>query len=98
MEPERAAAIQTALIKAGYLNGTPSGVWDAESQAAMTRLQAEHGWQTKLVPDSRAIIRLGLGGSGSGVSQAAASPASISPDPAEVNVAASAKKQPHSAD
>ena len=59
--PERATAIQAALIKAGYLSGTPSGVWDASSQAAMEKLQAENGWQTKIVPDSRAIIKLGLG-------------------------------------
>ena len=61
MEPERATQIQTALIKAGYLNGAPSGVWDAQSEAAMQKLQADNGWQTKLVPDSRAIIKLGLG-------------------------------------
>ena len=58
---ERATQIQTALIKAGYLSGTPSGTWDAGSQAAMEKLQADNGWQTKLVPDSRAIIKLGLG-------------------------------------
>jgi hypothetical protein len=61
IEPERATQIQTALIKAGYLSGTPSGVWDAQSEAAMQKLQADNGWQTKLVPDSRAIIKLGLG-------------------------------------
>jgi peptidoglycan hydrolase-like protein with peptidoglycan-binding domain len=61
MEPERATQIQTALIKAGYMTGTPTGVWDAQSQAAMEKLQADNGWQTKLVPDSRAIIKLGLG-------------------------------------
>ena len=27
----------------------------------MQKLQADNGWQTKLVPDSRAIIKLGLG-------------------------------------
>jgi hypothetical protein len=27
----------------------------------MEKLQADNGWQTKLVPDSRAIIKLGLG-------------------------------------
>jgi hypothetical protein len=29
----------------------------------MEKLQADNGWQTKLVPDSRAIIKLGLGSS-----------------------------------
>jgi hypothetical protein len=59
--PERATQIQNALIKAGYLTGSPSGTWDAQSQAAMEKLQADNGWQTKMVPDSRAIIKLGLG-------------------------------------
>jgi hypothetical protein len=27
----------------------------------MTKLQSANGWQTKLVPDSRALIKLGLG-------------------------------------
>ena len=27
----------------------------------MTRYQAENGWQTKITPDSRALIKLGLG-------------------------------------
>jgi hypothetical protein len=27
----------------------------------MLKYQADHGWQTKLTPDSRAIIKLGLG-------------------------------------
>ena len=61
MTPERATEIQTALIKSGYMSGTPSGTWDSTSQAAMEKLQADNGWQTKLVPDSRAIIKLGLG-------------------------------------
>lgn len=59
--PERATQIQTALISNGYLTGTPSGVWDGETRAAMEKLQADNGWQTKLVPDARAIIKLGLG-------------------------------------
>jgi hypothetical protein len=61
IEPARATELQTALIKYGYLTGSPSGTWDAETQAAMQKLQADNGWQTKLVPDSRAIIKLGLG-------------------------------------
>lgn len=61
IEPQRATEIQAALIKAGYLTGEPSGRWDSESQIAMQKLQAEKGWQTKLTPDSRALILLGLG-------------------------------------
>ena len=70
IDSERATQIQTALVKSGYLTGSPSGVWDAETQAAMQKLQADNGWQTKLVPDSRAIIKLGLG-SNSGASSPA---------------------------
>lgn len=61
IDDERATEIQQALIKAGYLTGEPSGHWDDASIAAMTKLQADNGWQTKLVPDSRALIKLGLG-------------------------------------
>jgi hypothetical protein len=61
IDPDRATQIQTALIKQGYLTGTPSGHWDNDTQAAMEKLQADNGWQTKLVPDARAIIKLGLG-------------------------------------
>ena len=61
IEDDRAAQIQSALIKAGYISGTPSGHWDSESEAAMRKIQADNGWQTKLVPDSRALIKLGLG-------------------------------------
>lgn len=63
MNSERATQIQTALIRQGYLSGTPTGVWDAQSIAAMQKLQADNGWQTKFTPDSRALIKLGLGGS-----------------------------------
>jgi hypothetical protein len=61
IDSERATQIQAALIKNGYLTGTPSGHWDAESEAAMQKLQGAQGWQTKLTPDSRALIMLGLG-------------------------------------
>ena len=61
MDSERATQIQQALIKSGYMTGEPSGVWDAQSNAAMQKLQADNGWQTKITPDSRALIKLGLG-------------------------------------
>ena len=61
IDDERATQIQQALVRSGYLTGAPSGHWDAETQAAMQKLQADNGWQTKLVPDARALIKLGLG-------------------------------------
>jgi hypothetical protein len=61
IDPDRAKEIQTALIREHYLTGEPTGQWDASSQAAMSKFQADQGWQTKLTPDSRALIKLGLG-------------------------------------
>lgn len=61
MDTERATQIQTALIREGYLTGEPSGTWDNESANAMQKMQSDNGWQTKIVPDSRALIKLGLG-------------------------------------
>jgi hypothetical protein len=61
MPSERATQIQTALIKQGYLSGEPSGSWDSQTVAAMEKLQADNGWQSKVTPDSRALIKLGLG-------------------------------------
>ena len=61
IDDQRATQIQTALIKAGYLTGAPTGIWDADSIAAMQKLQSDNGWQTKIIPDSRALILLGLG-------------------------------------
>jgi peptidoglycan hydrolase-like protein with peptidoglycan-binding domain len=78
IDDERATQIQSALIRSGYLTGAPSGHWDAETQAAMEKLQADNGWQTKIVPDSRAIIKLGLGpstASGNTAASQAAAPA-----------------------
>jgi len=61
IEPERAQAIQEALIREHYLSGAAAGTWDQASEDAMRRYQADHGWQSKTVPDSRALISLGLG-------------------------------------
>lgn len=65
IDSARATEIQTALISSGYLSGEASGQWDSATEAAMQRFQADNGWQTKLIPDSRAIIKLGLGPSSS---------------------------------
>ena len=61
IQGDRARQIQTALVREGYMKGEPSGVWDQPTKDAMTRYQADHGWQTKTLPDSRALIQLGLG-------------------------------------
>jgi len=61
IDSARAREIQTALIREHYMQGQPSGTWDSVTQAAMQRYQADHGWQSKTTPDSRALIKLGLG-------------------------------------
>jgi hypothetical protein len=61
IDTDRARAIQTALIRQNYLTGAPSGQWDADTESAMVKYQSDHGWQTRLTPDSRALIMLGLG-------------------------------------
>jgi hypothetical protein len=61
IDPQRARDIQEALVRSHYLSGEPTGTWDATSQQAMEKFQADNGWQSKSVPDSRALIKLGLG-------------------------------------
>jgi hypothetical protein len=61
IDPKRAQEIQEALIREHYLTGEPAGTWNDASQKAMQKYQADHGWQSKQVPDSRALIKLGLG-------------------------------------
>ena len=70
MDDARATEIQGALVKAGYLQSA-SGHWDQESADAMRKMQADNGWQTKLIPDSRALIKLGLGAENGGSAQVA---------------------------
>ena len=61
MSTDRTRQIQEALIREHYLDGEPNGVWDSRTQEACRRYQTANGWQSKVLPDSRAIIKLGLG-------------------------------------
>lgn len=61
IDDQRAQQIQQALIREHYMSGDPSGKWDDGTQQSLRRYQADQGWQSKTVPDSRALIRLGLG-------------------------------------
>jgi len=61
IEPARVVEIQQALIREHYLTGEASGKWDEATKAAMQKYQADQGWQTKLMPDARALKKLGLG-------------------------------------
>jgi hypothetical protein len=67
IDPDRAQAIQQALIREHYLSPDAAGPWNQASEDAMRRYQEDHGWQTKEVPDSRALIKLGLGPSKDGL-------------------------------
>jgi hypothetical protein len=78
IEPERVTQIQQALIREHYLNSDANGKWDATTQAAMQKYQADQGWQTKLMPDSRALMKLGLGPDYSGAINAKGSSFSAS--------------------
>lgn len=59
--PERVEQIQQALITAGDLHGTPTGLWDAETRDAMSRYQAENGFGVTGLPDAKSLMKLGLG-------------------------------------
>ena len=90
IDPQRATEIQKALIRENYLTGEPSGQWDSQTEAAMQKFQADHGWQTKLTPDSRALIKLGLGPSTASGTQALPANTYTTPaEPAEAGTLAS---------
>src|SRR6202034_2921503 len=61
IQPDRVTEIQQALAREHYLSSDPNGDWDTTTVAAMQKYQADHGWQTKLMPDPRALKNLGLG-------------------------------------
>jgi len=61
IQPDRVTEIQQALVREHYLSTDPNGDWDSTTVAAMQKYQADHGWQTKLMPDPRALKNLGLG-------------------------------------
>jgi len=61
IDGDRTRQIQEALIREHYMTGEASGKWDASTEAALRKMQGDNGWQNKTVPDSRALIKLGLG-------------------------------------
>lgn len=61
IDSSRVTQIQQALIREHYLTGEATGNWDDATKAAMQKYQGDQGWQTKLMPDSRALKKLGLG-------------------------------------
>lgn len=73
IDDSRATEIQNALVKSGYMT-EPTGHWDSATESAMQKFQSDNGWQTKIMPDSRAIIKLGLGPSQTSNVETAAAP------------------------
>ena len=67
IDQQRIRQIQEALVQEKYLASEPTGTWDDRSRQAMMKYQQDNGWQTRVVPDSRALIKLGLGPSYAGV-------------------------------
>ncbi len=67
IDGDRAREIQTALIREHYLDGEPTGSFDARTKSALQKFQQDNGWQSKVIPDSRALIKLGLGPSKDGL-------------------------------
>ncbi len=61
MQPERATAIQQALFQRGYLSKEPTGVYDDATREAMKRYQAENGFPATGLPESKSLMKLGLG-------------------------------------
>lgn len=100
IESTRVMEIQQALIREHYLTGEPTGNWDETTQAAMRKYQSDQGWQTRLMPDSRALKKLGLGPDYStainaqGSSFAPPAPASSIPPAQESGFAAAAGVNP----
>jgi hypothetical protein len=61
IDEARTLEIQQALIREHYLGGEATGEWDQSTRDALTRFQGDNHWQTKILPDARALIKLGLG-------------------------------------
>jgi peptidoglycan hydrolase-like protein with peptidoglycan-binding domain len=78
---ERIREIQQALIRAGCLEGKPTGRWDAKSRAAMRRLQEESGLPVTGKLDARSLVKLGLGSETAGV----AAPHPLPPEPVQTD-------------
>jgi hypothetical protein len=67
IDEARTLEIQQALIREHYLTGEATGQWDQQTRDALVRFQNDNHWQTKVLPDARALIKLGLGPSQQGL-------------------------------
>ena len=53
--------IQSALIQAGELHQEPTGNWDEATRDAMKRYQEGLGFTVTGLPDSKSLMKMGLG-------------------------------------
>lgn len=57
---ERVAEIQYALVKAGYMDGPPSGLYDDATIEAMKQFQAKNGLSRTGLPSAPLLKKLGV--------------------------------------
>jgi len=57
---ERVTQIQNALIKAGYMDGPPSGLYDDATIDAMKQFQAKNGMSQTGLPSAPLLKKLGV--------------------------------------
>lgn len=57
----RARQIQEALVKAGFLNEKPDGIWGPSTRAAMRKYQKANGFSPTGLPEAKPLMKLGLG-------------------------------------
>jgi murein L,D-transpeptidase YcbB/YkuD len=60
IQSERVIEIQTALIKAGVLEGPATGQYDEATSAAMKKFQVNHGLPATGLPSAHTLKRLGV--------------------------------------
>lgn len=61
IRPARVKQIQEALIKAGFLNEKPDGVWGPATRDAMKQFQKRNGFTPTGLPEAKPLMLLGLG-------------------------------------
>jgi peptidoglycan hydrolase-like protein with peptidoglycan-binding domain len=71
---DRYKEIQQALVEKGYLKSEPTGVWDNDSQDAMTRFQNDQKLPATGKITAASLIGLGLGAKSAGAPEASALP------------------------
>jgi peptidoglycan hydrolase-like protein with peptidoglycan-binding domain len=57
---ERITEIQSALIKAGYLEGPATGLYDESTIDAMKEFQAKNKWSQTGLPSAALLKKLGV--------------------------------------